>query len=104
MCIDSFLRVLISTSTRHNLCSGKSLNGYVYVQRNYDVSLPHNKIPEALCELAKELAKPTLPAGVEFQPEAAIVNYFGLGMLKAILFYIEFQCVVTPLSPFKFDF
>ncbi|TKY47769.1 Alpha-ketoglutarate-dependent dioxygenase alkB [Spatholobus suberectus] len=48
-------------------------------KRNYDVSLPHNKIPEALCELAKQLAKPALPAGVEFRPEAAIVNYFGLG-------------------------
>ncbi|KAF7839542.1 alpha-ketoglutarate-dependent dioxygenase alkB [Senna tora] len=48
-------------------------------QRNYDVSLPHNKIPIALCELAKTLAKPALPVGVEFQPEGAIVNYFGLG-------------------------
>jgi alkylated DNA repair protein alkB family protein 1 len=43
------------------------------------VSLQHNKIPEALCELAKQLAKPALPAGVEFQPEAAIVNYFASG-------------------------
>ncbi|MED6172501.1 hypothetical protein PIB30_050647 [Stylosanthes scabra] len=48
-------------------------------RRNYDVSLQHNKIPEALCDLAKELAKPAMPVGVEFQPEAAIVNYFGLG-------------------------
>ncbi|XP_061338734.1 alpha-ketoglutarate-dependent dioxygenase alkB [Gastrolobium bilobum] len=48
-------------------------------KRNYDVSLPHNKIPEALCELAKQLSQPALPAGVEFKPEAAIVNYFGLG-------------------------
>ncbi|WJX33431.1 DNA-(apurinic or apyrimidinic site) lyase [Trifolium repens] len=47
--------------------------------RNYNVSLQHNKIPEALCELAKQLAKPALPAGVEFQPEAAIVNYFTSG-------------------------
>ncbi|GAU16648.1 hypothetical protein TSUD_325980 [Trifolium subterraneum] len=47
--------------------------------RNYNVSLQHNKIPEALCELAKQLAKPALPAGVEFQPEAAIVNYFASG-------------------------
>lgn len=44
------------------------------------MSLPHNKIPEPLCELAKQLAKPALPAGVEFRPEAAIVNYFGSGM------------------------
>nr|AFK46911.1 unknown [Lotus japonicus] len=48
-------------------------------KRNYDVSLLHNKIPEALCELAKQLAKPALPAGVEFRPEAAIVNYFTSG-------------------------
>ncbi|XP_054806886.1 alpha-ketoglutarate-dependent dioxygenase alkB isoform X2 [Prosopis cineraria] len=48
-------------------------------KRNYDVSLPHNKIPDALSELAKQLAKPALPVGVEFQPEAAIVNYFALG-------------------------
>ncbi|XP_020210422.1 alpha-ketoglutarate-dependent dioxygenase alkB [Cajanus cajan] len=48
-------------------------------KRNYEVSLPHNKIPDALCELAKQLAKPALPAGVEFRPEGAIVNYFGLG-------------------------
>ncbi|KAJ1382062.1 Oxoglutarate/iron-dependent dioxygenase [Sesbania bispinosa] len=48
-------------------------------KRNYDVSLPHNKIPEALCELAKQLAKPAMPAGVEFRPEAAIVNYFASG-------------------------
>ncbi|XP_004502292.1 DNA N(6)-methyladenine demethylase ALKBH1A [Cicer arietinum] len=47
--------------------------------RNYNMSLQHNKIPEALCELAKQLAKPALPAGVEFQPEAAIVNYFASG-------------------------
>ncbi|WOL12845.1 alpha-ketoglutarate-dependent dioxygenase alkB isoform X1 [Canna indica] len=46
-------------------------------QRNYDVSLPHNKIPKELCELAKEMAAPAMSAGEEFQPEAAIVNYFG---------------------------
>ena len=66
---------------------GKSLNDYVYVQRNYNVSLQHNKIPEALCELAKQLAKPALPAGVEFQPEAAIVNYFASGSHKATFFF-----------------
>lgn len=66
------------------------------MQRNYDVSLPHNKIPEALCDLAKQLAKPALPAGGEFQPEAAIVNYFGLGMLKADFCYIQFVCMIIP--------
>ncbi|KAJ4973270.1 hypothetical protein NE237_006444 [Protea cynaroides] len=48
-------------------------------KRNYDVSLPHNKIPEALCGLAKRMAEPAMPTGEEFRPEAAIVNYFGLG-------------------------
>ncbi|XP_019414706.1 PREDICTED: alpha-ketoglutarate-dependent dioxygenase alkB isoform X1 [Lupinus angustifolius] len=52
---------------------------FEWSKRNYDVSLPHNKIPEPLCDLAKQLAKPALPAGVDFKPEAAIVNYFGLG-------------------------
>lgn len=48
-------------------------------QRNYDVSLPHNKIPDALCQLAKRLATPAMPQGEEFRPEAAIVNYFASG-------------------------
>ncbi|KAG8639988.1 alpha-ketoglutarate-dependent dioxygenase alkB isoform X2 [Manihot esculenta] len=48
-------------------------------KRNYNVSLPHNKIPDALCQLAKRLAAPAMPMGEEFHPEAAIVNYFGLG-------------------------
>ncbi|XP_043705651.1 alpha-ketoglutarate-dependent dioxygenase alkB isoform X1 [Telopea speciosissima] len=48
-------------------------------KRNYDVSLPHNKIPEALCELARRMAVPAMPTGEDFCPEAAIVNYFGLG-------------------------
>lgn len=49
------------------------------VQRDYDVSLPHNKIPDRLCQLAKRMAATAMPAGEEFQPEAAIVNYFGSG-------------------------
>ncbi|XP_010458585.1 PREDICTED: alpha-ketoglutarate-dependent dioxygenase alkB-like [Camelina sativa] len=48
-------------------------------KRNYDVSLPHNDIPDALCQLAKEHAAIAMPAGEEFRPEGAIVNYFGLG-------------------------
>ncbi|XP_027098447.1 DNA N(6)-methyladenine demethylase ALKBH1A [Coffea arabica] len=48
-------------------------------KRSYNVSLPHIKIPEALCCLAKRLAKPAMPPGQDFQPEAAIVNYFALG-------------------------
>ncbi|KAG0492876.1 hypothetical protein HPP92_006274, partial [Vanilla planifolia] len=46
-------------------------------KRNYDVSLPHKKIPDALCHLAKKMALPAMPDGEQFQPEAAIVNYFG---------------------------
>lgn len=49
------------------------------VQRSYNVSLPHNKIPDALCQLAKNMAAPAMPVGEEFHPEAAIVNYFGSG-------------------------
>lgn len=61
-----------------------NLNGHLTVhifviQRNYDVSLPHNQIPDALCLLAKRMAAPAMPKGEEFKPEAAIVNYFGSG-------------------------
>lgn len=48
-------------------------------KRNYNVSLSHNKIPDALCQLAKRMAAPAMPKGEQFQPEAAIVNYFGIG-------------------------
>lgn len=48
-------------------------------KRNYNVSLPHNKIPDGLCQLAKKLAAPAMPVGEEFHPEAAIVNYFASG-------------------------
>ncbi|KAK9063531.1 hypothetical protein SSX86_017401 [Deinandra increscens subsp. villosa] len=48
-------------------------------KRCYNVSLPHNKIPDALCELAKKMAAPAMAVGEEFQPEAAIVNYFSSG-------------------------
>lgn len=48
-------------------------------KRSYNVSLPHNKIPDALCCLARRLAAPAMPLGEEFHPEAAIVNYFALG-------------------------
>ncbi|CAK7336163.1 unnamed protein product [Dovyalis caffra] len=48
-------------------------------KRNYNVSLPHNKIPDGLCQLAKKMAAPAMPMGEEFQPEGAIVNYFASG-------------------------
>lgn len=46
------------------------------------MSLPHDNIPDALCQLAKRMAAPAMPAGDEFRPEAAIVNYFGPGSYK----------------------
>lgn len=46
------------------------------------MSLAHTKIPDELCELAKQFAKPAMPVDVEFLPEAAIVNYFGSGIIK----------------------
>ncbi|CAH8383987.1 unnamed protein product [Eruca vesicaria subsp. sativa] len=48
-------------------------------KRNYDVSLPHNNIPDGLYQLAKKHAAIAMPVGEEFRPEGAIVNYFGLG-------------------------
>lgn len=45
-------------------------------ERNYDVSLPHAKIPDALSRLAKELAMPAME-NAEFCAEAAIINYFA---------------------------
>ncbi|KAM7484065.1 hypothetical protein LguiA_000074 [Lonicera macranthoides] len=48
-------------------------------KRSYNVSLPHNKIPDALCQLAERMAAPAMTLGEEFRPEAAIVNYFGSG-------------------------
>nr|GMD96801.1 alpha-ketoglutarate-dependent dioxygenase alkB [Ipomoea batatas] len=48
-------------------------------KRSYNVSLPHNKIPDDLCQLSTKLATPAMPSGEDFQPEAAIVNYFGQG-------------------------
>lgn len=60
-------------------------NKYILmVQRNYDVSLPHNKIPDELCQLVKRLAMPAMPAGDDFKPEAAIVNYFASGIKKYV--------------------
>ncbi|KAF2292892.1 hypothetical protein GH714_029667 [Hevea brasiliensis] len=53
-------------------------------KRNYNASLPHNKIPDALCQLAKRLAAPAMLMGEEFHPEAAIVNYFGLGDMLGV--------------------
>ncbi|CAH9132129.1 unnamed protein product [Cuscuta epithymum] len=48
-------------------------------KRSYNVSLPHNKIPDELCQLSTKLAAPAMGPGENFQPEAAIVNYFGQG-------------------------
>lgn len=43
------------------------------------MSLPHKKIPDALCFVSKKMAVLAMPKGEEFQPEAAIVNYFSPG-------------------------
>jgi len=61
-----------------------------FFQRNYDVSLPHNNIPDALCQLAKTHAAIAMPDGEEFRPEGAIVNYFGIGRvyLKFCIFLL----------------
>lgn len=56
----------------------------MFLQRSYNVSLPHKKIPDDLCCLAKKLAGPAMPLGEEFHPEAAIVNYFALGILSIL--------------------
>lgn len=53
---------------------------YTFMQRSYNIALPHKKIPDKLCMLAKRMAAPAMPCSEEFHPEAAIVNYFGLGM------------------------
>lgn len=53
---------------------------YTYMQRCYNLTLPHNKIPDPLCQLAKKMAAPAMPLNEEFKPEAAIVNYFGSGI------------------------
>lgn len=63
-------------------------NVFVFLQRSYNISLPHREIPDALCQLAKKMAGPAVPYGVEFRPEAAIVNYFGLGDLYCNFFGI----------------
>ncbi|GJZ89602.1 oxoglutarate/iron-dependent dioxygenase [Tanacetum coccineum] len=47
--------------------------------RGYNVSLPHNKIPDVLSQLTKKMAALEMLVGEDFQSEAAIVNYFRLG-------------------------
>uniref|UniRef100_A0A7N0TXD6 Alpha-ketoglutarate-dependent dioxygenase AlkB-like domain-containing protein n=1 Tax=Kalanchoe fedtschenkoi TaxID=63787 RepID=A0A7N0TXD6_KALFE len=48
-------------------------------KRNYNAALQHQKIPDALGQLARRLTAPAMKSSGEFQPEAAIVNYFGAG-------------------------
>lgn len=57
-------------------------DSFSFFQRNYDVSLPHNNIPDALSQLAKTHAAIAMPDGEEFRPEGAILNYFGLGTAR----------------------
>ncbi|KAF5930268.1 hypothetical protein HYC85_031141, partial [Camellia sinensis] len=39
-------------------------------KRNYNVSLPHNKIPDALCQLAKKIAAPAMPGRGRISPRS----------------------------------
>lgn len=64
-----------------------------FFQRNYDVSLPHNDIPDALCQLAKTHATIAMPNGEEFRPEGAIVNYFGLGRVIVNFVFLALEKV-----------
>lgn len=74
------------------LSSFSDFSDYFFsLQRNYDISLPHNKIHDALCLLSKEMAALAMPYGEEFHPEAAIVNYFGPSIFS--LFLHSFLCV-----------
>ncbi|CAI9093195.1 OLC1v1028635C2 [Oldenlandia corymbosa var. corymbosa] len=75
---DSCKPVLASVLLRKLRWSTLGLQ-FDWSKRSYNISLPHNKIPDALCCLAKRLAAPAMLPGEEFQPEAAIVNYFSLG-------------------------
>lgn len=49
-------------------------------QRTYNESLPFREIPMQLAQLAARLAKPAMEEG-QFVAEAAIVNFYGPGML-----------------------
>ncbi|KAL0928629.1 hypothetical protein M5K25_000535 [Dendrobium thyrsiflorum] len=68
--------LLVSSSTS----AGASIDQFSVSKsalRNYAVSLPHKRMPDDLCLVAKKMAVPAMPNGEEFKPEAAIVNYFG---------------------------
>lgn len=68
------------------------------MQRNYNVYLPHNKIPDALIQLARKMAAPAMSTAEEFKPEAAIVNYFGLGISNASVLLVLLQIIMLSVS------
>ena len=52
-------------------------------QRAYNEALPFQEISPNLAELAARLAKPAMEKE-DFKAEAAIVNFYGPGMLRKI--------------------
>lgn len=77
------------------------------LQRAYNLSLPHNKIPQDLSDLAGKLAKPAMNES-HFHAEAAIVNYFGYGkgylklaLLLAVIWIIELHRSEAPGKKFQ---
>ncbi|KAG9144603.1 hypothetical protein Leryth_010812 [Lithospermum erythrorhizon] len=68
-------------------------------KRSYNISLPHQKIPDALCQLAKTLAAPAMPPGEVFQPEAAIVNYFSSGARRSWAISLITVLLSLPIKP-----
>lgn len=50
-------------------------------QRSYNEALPFQEISPRLAELAARLAKPAME-DADFRAEAAIVNFYGPGMLR----------------------
>lgn len=53
---------------------------FIMWQRAYNEALPFQEISPKLAELAARLAKPAME-NKDFKAEAAIVNFYGPGML-----------------------
>lgn len=67
---------------------------FVMCQRAYNEALPFQEIPLKLAGLAARLAKPAME-NEDFKAEAAIVNFYGPGMLQknsnCLHYYLQFQ-------------
>jgi len=57
------------------------LTSFIMWQRAYNEALPFQEIPPKLAGLAARLAKPAME-NEDFKAEAAIVNFYGPGMLQ----------------------